>query len=75
MSSATVFQLGGRSGPVSSTKPPQAEEGFCRCFCKRLADPLVRSMTEACKAGLGSTTIGGVACSEDDCHCLKSSCR
>ena len=23
--------------------------------CKRLADPLVRSMTEACKAGLGST--------------------
>src|ERR1700682_2508522 len=33
ISAATIFQLRERSGWVTSTKPPQAEEGFCRCFC------------------------------------------
>jgi hypothetical protein len=33
ISAATIFQLGERSGWVTWTKPPQAEVGFCRCFC------------------------------------------
>jgi hypothetical protein len=57
ISAATIFQLGERSGSVTSTKPPQAEEGFCRCFPSRRV--WLRSRRFPAASPLGERIAGG----------------
>src|SRR5229473_1343085 len=56
ISAATIFQLGERSGWVTSTKPPQTEEGFCRCFC--LSRVMLRSRRLPQASALGERIFG-----------------
>jgi hypothetical protein len=60
MRSATVFQLGGHSGRVTSTKLPQAVGGFCRCRCSRIAWARSRRLKQDPASGeriLGSRNV------------------